>query len=71
MFVGPVDAACVPVSPINKLPKHCHSKGVDSCADNNFPICACERRSLNLLSDRENKKSSDSEKQDNVQDVIK
>lgn len=51
MFVGPVDAARVPVSPINELPKHGHSKGVDGCADDDLTIVPGERGSLNLLSD--------------------
>ena len=51
IFIGPVDAARVPVSPINELPKHGHSKGVDGCADDNLPIGPCERASLNLLPD--------------------
>ena len=51
VFVGPIDAACVPVGPIDELAKHGHSKGVDGCADDDFPIGPRERGSLNLLSD--------------------
>lgn len=51
MLVGPIDAACVPVSPIDELAKHGHGKGVDGCADNDLPIGPSERGSLNLLSD--------------------
>lgn len=38
VLVGPIDAACVPVSPIDELAKHGHSKGVDGRADDDFPI---------------------------------
>lgn len=51
VLVGPIDAACVPVSPIDELAEHGHGKGVDGCADNNLPIGPRERGSLNLLSD--------------------
>lgn len=58
VLVGPIDAACVPVCPIDELAKHSHSKGVDRCADNNLPIRPCERGSLNLLSGGRKKKLS-------------
>ena len=51
VLVGPIDAACVPVSPVDELAKHGHSKGVDGCADDDLPIGPRERGSLNLLSD--------------------
>lgn len=51
VLVGPIDAARVPVSPIDELAKHGHSKGVDGCADDDFPVRAREGGSLNLLSD--------------------
>lgn len=51
LLVGSIDAARVPVSPIDELAKHGHSKGVDGCADDDLPIGARERGSLNLLSD--------------------
>lgn len=50
MFVGPIDAACVPVSPVDKLAIHGHGKGVDGCADNDLPIGTTERAAFNLLS---------------------
>lgn len=50
VLVGPIDAACVPVGPINELTKHGHSKRVDGCADDDLPIRPSERGSLNLLS---------------------
>lgn len=51
VLVGTIDAACVPVSPVDELAKHGHCKGVDGCADNDLTIGARERGSLNLLSD--------------------
>lgn len=51
MLVGSIDAACVPVSPIDELTKHGHSKGVNGCADNYLPIGPRERGSFDLLSD--------------------
>lgn len=51
VLVGPVDAARVPVSPIDELVKHGHGKGVDGSADDDLPIGPCERGSLNLLSE--------------------
>lgn len=51
MLVGPIDAARVPVGPIDELAKHGHSEGVDGCADDDLAIGPRERRSLNLLSD--------------------
>lgn len=51
VLVGPIDAARVPVSPVDELAKHGHSKGVDGCADDDLPIGPRERASLNLLSD--------------------
>lgn len=51
VFVGSVDAAGVPVSPVDELAKHGHSKRVDGCADNNFTVGTSKRGSLNLLSD--------------------
>lgn len=38
MFVSPIDAACVPVSPVDELAKHAHSKGVDGRADDDLSI---------------------------------
>lgn len=38
MLVGPVYAACVPVSPIDELTEHGHGKGVDGCADDYLSI---------------------------------
>lgn len=50
VLIGSIDAACVPVSPIDELAKHGHGKGVNGCADDDFTIGPSERRSLNLLS---------------------
>lgn len=49
VLVGTIDAACVPVSPIDELAKHGHSKGVYGCADDDFSIGPREGRSLDLL----------------------
>jgi len=51
MLAGPIDTACVPVRPIDELAKHRHRKGVDGCANDDFPIGPRERAPLNLLSD--------------------
>ena len=50
VLVGPIDAAGVPVSPVDELAKHGHSKGVDGSADNNLTVGPRERGSFNLLS---------------------
>lgn len=50
VLVGSIDAARVPVGPVDELAEHGHSKRVDCSADDDLPIGACERRSLNLLS---------------------
>lgn len=51
MLVGSIDAACVPVTPIDELAKHGHGKRVNGCADDDLPIGPRERGSFNLLSD--------------------
>lgn len=51
VLVGAIDAARVPVGPIDELTKHGHSKGVNGCADDDFPIGPGERGTLDLLSD--------------------
>lgn len=51
MLVGSIDAACVPVSPIDELAKHGHSEGVNGCADDDLPIGSSDRGSFDLLSD--------------------
>lgn len=38
VLVGPIDATCVPVSPIDELAEHGHSKGIDGCTDNYLSI---------------------------------
>lgn len=51
VLVGTIDAACVPVSPIDELAKHGHSKGVNGCADDDLSIGPREGGSLDLLPD--------------------
>lgn len=51
VLVGAIDAARVPVGPIDELAKHGHSERVNGRADNNFPIGPRERGTLDLLSD--------------------
>lgn len=51
VLVGAIDAARVPVGPIDELTKHGHSEGVNGRADDDFPIGPRERGTLNLLSD--------------------
>ncbi len=43
MLVGPIDAACVPVSPVDELAEHGHCKGVDGCADDDLSVGPRER----------------------------
>jgi len=50
VLVGPIDAASVPVSPVDELTKHGHGKWVDGCADNDLTVGPRKRGSLNLLS---------------------
>lgn len=38
VFVCPIDAAGVPVGPIDELTKHSHCKRVDGCADNDLAV---------------------------------
>lgn len=54
MFVGPIDATGVPVSPVDELAKHGHSKWVDGCTDNDLTVGSRKRGSLNFLSGRAN-----------------
>lgn len=49
MFVGSVNAASIPVGPIDELAEHCHSKWVDGCVHNDLTVRANKRRSFNLL----------------------
>lgn len=49
VLVGPVDAAGVPVGPVDELAKHGHGKWIDGRADDDLTIGSRERRSLNLL----------------------
>lgn len=51
VLVGTIDAARVPVSPIDELTKHGHSEGVNGRADDDFPIGPHERGTLDLLPD--------------------
>lgn len=51
VLVGPVDASCVPVCPIDELTEHGHGKRVDGRADDDLPTGPCEGGSLNLLSE--------------------
>lgn len=53
VFVGPINTAGVPVSPIDELTKHSHCKRVDGRADNDLTVGPRERGSLNLLSDEQ------------------
>ena len=43
VLVGPIDATCVPVSPVDELVKHGQRKGVDGGADDDLPIGPSER----------------------------
>lgn len=50
VLVGSVDAPRVPVSPIDKLVKHGHGKGINGGAYNDLPIGPRKTGPLNLLS---------------------
>lgn len=50
VLVGTVDAARVPVGPVDKLAKHGHCEGVNGCADDDLPTGAGKGGTLNLLS---------------------
>lgn len=50
VLVGAVDAARVPVGPVDELAKHGHGEGVNGRADDDLPIGAREGGTLNLLS---------------------
>lgn len=49
VFVGSVNAASVPVGPVDELAKHCHGKWVDGCVHNDLPVRASKRGSFDLL----------------------
>lgn len=50
VLVGAVDAARVPVGPVDELAKHGHSEGVNGRADDDLPTGPREGRTLDLLS---------------------
>lgn len=50
MLVGAVDAARVPVSPVDELAKHGHGEGVNGRADDDLATGAGEGGTLDLLS---------------------
>lgn len=50
VLVGAVDAARVPVGPVDELAKHAHGEGVNGRADDDLPTGAGERGTLDLLS---------------------
>lgn len=50
VLVGAVDAARVPVGPVDELAKHGHGEGVNGRADDDLPTGAGEGRTLDLLS---------------------
>lgn len=50
VLVGAVDAARVPVRPVDELAKHGHGEGVYGRADDDLPTGTSEGGTLNLLS---------------------
>lgn len=50
VLVGAVDAARVPVGPVDKLAKHGHGEGVNGRADDDLPTGTSEGGTLDLLS---------------------
>lgn len=56
VLVGAVDAARVPVGPVDELAKHGHGEGVDGRADDDLPTGASEGGAFDLLSGETNKR---------------
>lgn len=49
ILVGTVNNSCVPVSPVDILLEHCHSKWVLCLTKNDLPVLSSQRGTLNLI----------------------